>query len=50
MKEQIQFLENQIDSLKLNLVYKNNEIDENIAKHQAIKNILEEEIRMLRLQ
>jgi uncharacterized protein YceH (UPF0502 family) len=30
------------------LVKKNHEIDENIAKHKAIKSTLEEEVRMLR--
>jgi len=34
--------------LKQNLVKKNHEIDENIAKHKAIKSTLEEEVRMLR--
>jgi hypothetical protein len=30
------------------MVKKNHEIDENIAKHKAIKSTLEEDIRMLR--
>ena len=34
--------------MKQNLVKKNHEIDENIAKHKAIKSTLEEEVRMLR--
>ena len=48
MKNQIKFLEDQIDSLKAQIVKKNNEIDENVAKHKAIKAGLEDDIRHLR--
>lgn len=41
-------MEDQIDSLKAQIVKKNNEIDENVAKHKAIKAGLEDDIRHLR--